>query len=228
MLEDPFAAIARHLPGPVPEWRTRAASSYVALGDSFTAGTGCPPGERWADRLATALRRRNPSLVYRNLAQEGATSGDVLDQTGAALQLEPDLITVICGANDVLLSVRPDLDLVADRLAAIHDRLHAALPAVLIVTATVPERWRFLGLGPRTRRRVTAGIKELNARTRALAEARGIPLLEVTGHPGLDDPENFNEDGLHPSPLGHARAAREFERLVLSHLDHNHDQGGRI
>lgn len=194
-------------------------AAYAALGDSFTAGTGCAAGESWADRLAAALRRRNPRLAYRNLARQGATSADVLAQVEEALRLEPDLVTAICGANDVLESVRPDVDACAERIGAIFDRLRAALPEALLVTATVPEGWRFLELGPRTRRRVRDGLRRLNAAIRALAAERAIPLLDVAGHPGLDDPANFAADGLHPSPLGHARAARELERLLLGRVD---------
>jgi lysophospholipase L1-like esterase len=207
-LEDPFALMARHLPS--DRDGTRPVSCYVALGDSFTAGTGCRPGERWPDRLAAGLRVRNPGLTYRNLAQEGASSEAVLDQVGPALQLEPDLVTVICGANDVLLTVRPDIDGYRRRLAQILDRLRSALPGVAILTATSPQGWRFLELGPRTRARVEGGLSRVNEATREIAVGRGIPCLDVVDHPGLEDAANFAADGLHPSPAGHARAAREF------------------
>lgn len=188
--------------------------SFAALGDSFTAGIGCPPGTSWADRLAASLRDRNDRLVYRNLAREGATSADVRrEQVPAAIEVEPDLVTVICGANDVLQSVRPDLDGFAGRLAAIFDRLVDATSPTLI-TATAPEQWRFLELGPRTTRRVSAGIARVNEEIRRIAAQRKIPCLDVVGHPGLDDPRNFSPDGLHPSPAGHARAADEIGRLL--------------
>ena len=101
-----------------PEARRDQLSLYVAIGDSFTAGTGSPPGEAWPDRLASALRLRNPSLAFRNLAVEGATSAEVIDQLGEAIELEPDLVTLVCGANDVLRSTRPDVPGYARRLAA--------------------------------------------------------------------------------------------------------------
>lgn len=214
MTEDPAVEIARNLRGHVPTGGGGRKAAYAALGDSFTAGTGCEPGERWPDRLAEALRRECPGLVYRNLAEKGATTADVMEQAGLALQLEPDLVTVICGANDVLESVRPDIQGCADRLAAIVDRLLDALPGVLAVTATLPEQWRFLGLRPRTQQRVSNGLRALNAEIRNLAAERSIPLLDVAADPGLGDPANFAEDGLHPSALGHARAARELERLL--------------
>lgn len=210
-VEDPFALMARHT-------ARRRVASYTALGDSFTAGTGCAPGEAWPDRLASGLRARNPSLEYRNLAREGATSEEVLGQVGPALQLEPDLVTVICGANDVLRSVRPDVDSYGERLAEILDRLLSALPGAAILTATVPEGWRFMELGPRTRDRVTNGVRKANALTRAVAAERGIPCLDVVDHPGLADPANFSADGLHPSSVGHRRAAAEFAVVLRAEL----------
>ena len=188
-------------------------SSYAALGDSFTAGAGCPDGARWTDRLAAAL----PGLDrerYRNFAVDGATSTDVLAQLRPALALGPDLVTVVCGVNDVLLSVRPDTDGYARNLATLFARLHRGSPVPLVITATAPGSLDFLELGPRTQRRLRAGLERLNEHTRRLAAEHGAICLEVTGHPGLDDPENFQDDGLHPSAVGHARAALAFESLI--------------
>jgi lysophospholipase L1-like esterase len=85
---------------------------------------------------------------------------------------------------------------------------------VCLVTATAPERWDFLSLGPRTRTRLEAGLVRMNHATRALAAAHGAAVLDVAGHPGLSQAENFAGDGLHPSPLGHRRAARAFGELI--------------
>jgi lysophospholipase L1-like esterase len=210
---DLYVAIARAL---ALGARERRVSCFVALGDSFTAGRGCEPRLRWPDRLAAALRARHPGLDYRNLAVDGASSAELLNQVGPALQLEPDLVTVICGANDVIRSVRPDIDAYGERLATTFDRLATALPRVAILTATAPERWRFLDLRPRTRARMARGLTELNAATRRVAASRSVPVLEVVGHPGLDEPENFLDDGLHPSPRGHERAAAELARALLT------------
>jgi lysophospholipase L1-like esterase len=211
---DPYAHIAdvlSHQPASLP---TPPIRSYAALGDSFTAGTGCAPGEGWADILAARLATGVPGFVYTNLAVDGATSADVLEQLGPALQIEPDLVTVVCGANDVLFSVRPDPGAYARRLAAIFRRLRDPLPSVRIVTATAPESWDFLELGPRTQARLARGIVRFNAATRTVARAYGVPCLEVAGHPGLADPSNFIADGLHPSARGHQHAAAAFGGLL--------------
>ena len=98
----------------------RVVRAYAALGDSFTAGRDSIDAERWADLLAAGMRRVNPELRYENLAVDGATSAEVLDeQVEPALALEPDFVTVICGANDVLLATRPDVAGYAERIDAI-------------------------------------------------------------------------------------------------------------
>ena len=195
--------------------------SFAALGDSFTAGTGSAPGICWADRLAASLRSRTPELLYRNLAWEGATSAQVLEQVMDAIEIEPDLVSLIAGANDVFGTTRPEPDRVAGNLEQGLDSLRRAVPGTLIVTATIPERWRFLPLGPRTTARVAEGVKRVNSHVRRIAAERDIPCLDVAAHPGLSEPENFCDDGLHPSPVGHAHAAAAFERMLQAHTGSN-------
>src|SRR5215203_3999881 len=174
MTEDPFVTIARALQEHGRPEAPRRVSCFVALGDSFTAGTGSPQGLGWADRIARSLRASHPGFVYRNLAVDGATSADVLGQLGEGLQLEPDLVTVICGANDVLRSTRPDGSLYGRRLTTIFQRIQDAGPRVIVVTATSPERWDFVPLGPRTRARVEAGMRRFNDVTRRVVEAHRV------------------------------------------------------
>jgi lysophospholipase L1-like esterase len=188
----------------------RAVGAYAALGDSFTAGRESADGERWADLIASGLRAFEPGLAYRNLAVDGATSAAVLEQVPVAIELRPDLVSVICGANDVLLTTRPDVAGYERRFEEILTRLREALPEAAILTATAPEGWHFMELRPRTRARLVKALLELNAATEAIAARHRVPCLIVAGHPGLSERENFSADGLHPSALGHRRAAREI------------------
>lgn len=198
----------------------RRVEAYVAIGDSFTEGPDCPPERRWADRLAAALREANPELRFENLAVEGAPSTEVLNgQLDRAVELAPDLASIICGANDVLLSVRPDIDAYAENFHTMLDRLIDANPRVAVFTATIPAGWETLEMRPRTRRRVVDNLKALNQRTRDIAAERSLPLIDVALHPQLPDPENFGSDGLHPSELGHKRAAGAFRELVAELLE---------
>jgi len=115
----------------------RVVRAYAALGDSFTAGRDSIDAERWADLLAAGMRRVNPDLRYENLAVDGATSGEVLEQQiEPGLALDPDFVTVICGANDVLLATRPDVAGYAERIDAIFKRLREGAPGAALVTAS--------------------------------------------------------------------------------------------
>jgi lysophospholipase L1-like esterase len=189
--------------------------SYVALGDSFTAGRESVIGQRWADRLAAGLREVNPDLAYENLAVDGANSAEVLEQVPAATALRPSLVTVICGANDVLLTTRPDVEGYEERFSRILTTLRAELPEAAIVTATAPESWHFMDLRPRTRKRIAEATEALNGATRRIAaEHERVLCLPVAGHPALEDPANYAADGLHASQRGHELIARETGRYL--------------
>jgi lysophospholipase L1-like esterase len=208
--------------------RGRIVTTYVALGDSFTAGQGSADGERWADRIAASLRGVNSELVYRNLAVDGASSAAVLEQVPTAVELRPDLVTVICGANDVLLTSRPDIDGYERRFSEILERLSEAAPEAAILTATAPESWHFMELRPRTKARLVKALSDLNSVTRCVAARHRVPCLNVAGHPGLTDRANFSADGLHPSAMGHERAAEEIALSLRAHFGIQGDLRGGV
>jgi lysophospholipase L1-like esterase len=201
--------------------------AYAALGDSFTAGRDSIEAERWSDLLAAGMRRVNPDLRYENLAVDGATSGEVLEgQVEPGLALEPDFVTVICGANDVLLATRPDVEGYAKNFDAILRRLREGAPEAMLVTATAPEGWQFMDLRPRTEARLIEATRELNDITRAAAERYDVLCLPVAGHPALRDPATFSADGLHPSSDGHRLVARESSKYLSHQLGIDFDMEG--
>jgi lysophospholipase L1-like esterase len=187
---------------------------YVAIGDSFTAGVEEGAGS-WADALAESLRVVNPDVEYHNLAVAGAPSDVVAEgQLETALDLRPDFATVICGANDVLLSVRPDIGRYAATLSLMLGRFATVLPHTAVITATIPDLSRHMPLRPRTRERVTRGMRQLNEATRSVARRHGVVCLEFADHPAAVDRDNFAGDGFHPSPEGNRRAAGALLRAL--------------
>ena len=188
-------------------------TTYVAMGDSFTAGL--EPGQtRWADELAREL-----GAHYVNLASVGATSELVeLEQLERALELEPDVVTLVCGANDVLFDTRPDPEAYAARLSRMFTRLRRELPNAQIVPATYPDISRFLKLRPRTRARVVEGMERFNSAIRSVARRHDVVVMESFDHPAATARETYAADGFHPSPEGHRAAAREFLRALRKRL----------
>src|SRR5215212_2468536 len=148
--------------------------TYAALGDSLTHGTDPEREGRWPDAVAGALDCR-----YANFAKIGATSRDVEEeQLDPALALRPDLLSLICGANDVLESVRPDPEAFALRLSRMFLRIRTESPDALVFTATYPDLSRFVELRDRTRRRVARGIESFNSACREVAARYEVLVLE--------------------------------------------------
>jgi lysophospholipase L1-like esterase len=193
-----------------PTGAHRAVRAFVALGDSFSGGTAQLRDEPWPALVAQAL---GPDVRFLNLAFERATSRDVEErQLPVALRAEPDLVSLICGANDVLESVRPDTQAYAARLSGILERLESRAPGVAVLMATYPPLSHLLPLRPRTRARVERGMREFNAAAREVARGHGALLLEWAEHTEGRSGANVGGDGFHPSPPGHRRAAEDALR----------------
>lgn len=187
---------------------------FVAMGDSFTApdraGEPC-----WADELARSMS----GCRYVNLARRGARSTDVAaEQLPIALEIEPELVSLICGANDVLLTTRPDAAAFAVRLDSMLSTLRAEIPDVALVTATYPEIFSELPLRPRSRARVARGMVAVNACIRRVSRRHGAVCLELAAHPERGERENFAADGFHPSAAGHRKAAEAFALGLRRHF----------
>ncbi|WP_106401284.1 SGNH/GDSL hydrolase family protein [Actinocorallia populi] len=178
---------------------------YVALGDSQTEGLGDGDdvqGHRgFADRLAEHLARADPGLLYANLAVRGRRAAQVGDeQLQAALELRPDLATVVAGMNDL---IRPGFD--AAEVADALEGMFAALTAggAHVVTVTYPD----IGAIVPPARRLLPRVLDLNARILQAAARHGVTVVDTFPLASLTDARMWSTDRLHASPVGHARIA---------------------
>jgi lysophospholipase L1-like esterase len=178
---------------------------YVAIGDSQTEGIGDGDdvnGYRgFADRLAARLAELNPELLYANLAVRGKLAGEVhAEQLAPALELRPDLATVVVGLNDVLRP-RFDLDATAGHIEAMFASLTRA--GATVGTVTFPNVAKIAPLAKPLLPRVLA----LNARIREAAARRGVRVVETFDFEVTTDARIWSADRLHASPAGHQRIA---------------------
>ncbi|MFN8151138.1 MAG: SGNH/GDSL hydrolase family protein [Solirubrobacterales bacterium] len=192
--------------------------TWAALGDSLTAGSR--KGElTWASITARSLSSSDLELDLVCLAEPGATCSAVTDrQLEAAIAADPQIVSLICGANDVIGSVRPRVEVVASSLDGLWFSLRSALPAASMLTCTYPAHGP-RNLGPRSRERIAAGLRELNAAIRLLAGRHRIACADLEGHPGVGDAANFAADGLHPSALGQLLMAGTIAPLIQPLID---------
>ena len=75
---------------------------YVAMGDSYTIGTGVEAKDNWPSRLAERLKASGIELVLTaNLGRAGWTAKQALDREVPALKdLQPEFATLLIGVND--------------------------------------------------------------------------------------------------------------------------------
>lgn len=190
---------------------------YVALGDSFTEGVGDvdparPNGVRgWADRVAEVLAEQNPGYGYANLAIRGRKLAAIIDeQLEPAIAMQPDLITIYAGANDIL---RPavDLDNLVEQYDAALGRLAATGATLLVFTAFDPA-------GSAIYRPVRGRFATYNELVRWSAERHGARLVDYWRFREYRDWRMWDADRMHMSSLGHLRmAAHVLEVLEIQH-----------
>jgi lysophospholipase L1-like esterase len=190
---------------------------YVALGDSFTEGLGDPypdaeDGFRgWADRVAEVLSAQAEAqasdFAYANLAVRGKLVRQILaDQVDAAVALQPDLITISAGGNDV---IRPGTD--PDQIAAIFEQAIARLAttgATIVVFTGVDVGWSG------TFKAIRGKVAIYNEDVRKVAQKYGCLVADQWSLTEIQDTRMWSIDRLHMSPLGHQTVAR----LVLRTL----------
>ena len=190
---------------------------FVAIGDSQTEGVGDLPNpdgtdRGWADRFASALATREPGLLYANLAIRGRRTAQVFEeQFEPALAMEPDLVSVIAGMNDL---IRPGFDL--DRTISMMDEMERAFVATgaMVMTITYPDPD---GLGP-IGRLVEPRVRAFNQAIRETTAANGTLLLDLEPIESTADIRIWQPDRLHLNPDGHWRMAQGMLSLVAPEL----------
>lgn len=181
---------------------------YVAIGDSFTEGmSDLDPRAAgryvgWADRLAAELSTRTDGdFRYANLAVRGRKLSDVVGpQLEAALAMQPDLISMVGGGNDIL---RPkvDLDDVAAKLEEAVVRIRATGADVLMATPADPAEAGLLST-----LRARHGVHSANVFT--IAQRHGAYVLNLWGMRTLRDWRMWASDRIHLSTEGHRRVTQ--------------------
>jgi lysophospholipase L1-like esterase len=181
-------------------------STYVAIGDSLTAGRGDegrdgrPIG--WAQRLADILGvRTTVRCSLTNLAVDGATVHEVLSkQLPAVAARKPDLVSVTVGINDIRRRDFDELSFKAD-LGQLFEAL-AATQATLL-TCTLPDLTVIMSLSQDLHEVVRERVRLASDIIREQAESYGAVCLDAWSLPGATDPDLYAPDRLHPNSKGH-------------------------
>ncbi|APR82800.1 Lysophospholipase L1 [Minicystis rosea] len=189
---------------------------YLALGDSFTAGTGNGPADAFPARLAALWRTPSRQVTLKNLAVNGYTTEDLQQaELPEVAAFRPTLVTLAVGANDYVRGWSADVYRahVREILRAIID---AGVAPNRIVTLPQPE-W---SLSPSAAslgdpRKIGTAILAFNTILRD--EARAVGARYVDLYPLMHkqaEARMLAPDGLHPSASAHAEWAAELYEQV--------------
>jgi len=177
---------------------------YVALGDSTGVGVGARDGRGYVARLFGRLAEKRPGSKLTNLCVSGSTTEDVVrDQLDRGVALNPDLVTVGIGINDIGHGLT--LDQFSKNFEQILSTLKAKTHATIVVTNVpdissaprIPDPWR----GEYQRQ-----IEQFCKRSVEIANRHGVTVFDIytiTKKELPSHPEYFSPDGFHPSDQGY-------------------------
>jgi lysophospholipase L1-like esterase len=187
--------------------------TLLVVGDSTAVGTGA---ERPENSVAGRLSRLVPDVEIINRAEDGARTGELIQQLGAAPGAVYDVILIQSGGNDILwfTGLRR---LRAATTALLKEAQARAGGVVMMSTGDVgaapafpaPIDWLYSW---RTRR-----VRELFVELTTRFEVEYVDLYDPgAGNPFNANPEKYYAtDGLHPSDEGYRLW---FEQLVADSL----------
>jgi lysophospholipase L1-like esterase len=201
------AAGASDAPSAAPELR------YLALGDSFTAGTGSRPVDAFPVRLADRLRARGVAVTIENLGVNGYTTDDLIaDELPRLASFAPTCVTLAIGANDLVHG--SSVERYRGQVRAILGAIVAArVPPPRVFVLPQPD-WSGSPVAASfgAPKALRARIDAFNDTLRAEAEAAGArwvdlgPTMRRQAAAGM-----VASDGLHPA----ARAYDEWAEALL-------------
>ena len=176
---------------------------YVALGDSTGAGVGARDGG-YVARLFNRLVERRPESKLSNLCVSGATTADLVrDQLERGVALNPDLVTVGIGINDIGhgLTLEQFSANYEEILSTLREKTHA-----LIVVTNLPDISSAPRIPNSLRSEYQRQIEEFGKRLEEIADRHGVTIFDIytiTKQELPSHPEYFSADGFHPSDDGY-------------------------
>jgi acyl-CoA thioesterase-1 len=188
---------------------------FLALGDSFTIGTGTTPDRSFPAVLTRIWTDRGREVVLANPAVNGYTTDDLIhDELPLLASFRPTLITLLVGANDIVRGNSEDR--YRRELRTVHGRIRADAPDARVVALPQPD-WSLspAGSGFGDGSVIARAIEGFNAIARDEAERATaswvdlFPLMREQGRRKM-----FAADGLHPSADAYAEWAEVLARTA--------------
>jgi lysophospholipase L1-like esterase len=185
------------------------ALKYLALGDSYTIGTGTSdPANSWPSILAARLTEAmGREVELTNPAVNGFTTDDLIQyELPLARSLKPNFTTILIGVNDLVRGKTPNR--YHAMLVRIYDEVAAVIPSGGKVAAVSIPTWSYVPAaadygGAKSVARLTDLFNSI-----AEGEALGhqFTWIDITeaSRSGIGRPGWIASDGLHPGNVQYA------------------------
>jgi lysophospholipase L1-like esterase len=183
---------------------------YVALGDSTGSGVGARNGG-YVLRLFNRLVERRPGSKLTNLCISGSTTEDLMrDQLQRSTEMNPDLVSVGIGINDI------GHGLTIDRFARNYENILTTLREkthAQIVVTNIPDISSAPRIPGAMRSQYQQQIISFNERLEEIAKRHGVTVFDmytISKDELPSHPEYFSSDGFHPSDQGYELWAEQM------------------
>ena len=184
---------------------------YLALGDSFTIGTGSSESQAFPARLKPLLeKKRGAKVTLLNPAVNGYSTQELIDEELPAVDgFKPTHVTVAVGANDIVRGRGPD-----DYRANLK-KIFAALPKTATVVALPQPDWsrtpvaKHFGDPDALQQQIVLYNRILEEEAKA-SGCRYLDLWPLMRKQA--DAKKLASDGLHPSADAHAEWAQALAK----------------
>jgi lysophospholipase L1-like esterase len=206
----------------------------LALGDSYTIGTGVDADERWVSKLVDRLRRDGESVADPVVIAENSWTTDDLDEAIDEVLLGTrsaekdrrdtdgpfDLVTLLIGANNCFQS-EPAATFGPKFRAMLDRALGFAPDPDSVVVITVPD-YTLTPVGRANDPNEHAErLERYNEIVREAARAEGTRLVDVVppSKRVAEDGSLVADDDLHPAPAQHDLWLARIRPVVAAALD---------
>jgi acyl-CoA thioesterase-1 len=198
-----------------PKGEVRKTIRYVALGDSYTIGTGAEENEAWPVLLTKHLNSQNiKTELVENPSVNGYSTQNLIDEELPVFdKSNADFVTILIGVNDWVRGV--ETNTFHKNLIFILDHVQKKLTVKQhILLVTIPD-FGVTSTGSRYGggRDISKGITAFNDIIKAEAKKRSLLCVDIfpVSKNMKDDASLVSADGLHPS----AKEYAVWETLVL-------------
>lgn len=218
-----ISLFSSHIFGVLRRLKSNSDFVYVAIGDSAAEGIGASSLMRtYPGVIYSYLKRNNRHTIFHNLGKRRSpVSWVIKEQLEKTISLNPNLITISVGANDIRIKNLPWR--FEKQLRHLVRELKTKTKATIVIN-TLPDFTHTSWVPKLLKPVVSISIKQFNARIEKVASEEGIVCVDLYHQANIfsEYPEATANDGFHPSDFGYALWANsiiaELRKTLTLHV----------